>query len=82
MSNDISPPLPTLRTGGATPAGDEVREACGEIITSVCRLKDITDPEGDEFFTQRYMDVMSDLADLTRAVGEYMEPDAGLEPMD
>lgn len=74
------PTLPVFRSGGATSEGSEVRAACDELITSVCRLKDITDTEEDEFFAQRYLDVMAAIAELTKAVVVYAEPDAGMEP--
>ncbi len=80
---DEAPELPPLRAGGATPEGDEVREECGEIITSVCQLKDIIDSADDvdkSLAPSKYLYVMMAVADLTKALVTYLEPEDGGEP--
>ncbi len=79
-----SPALPTF-PHGASEEGDEVRDACHEVITAVCRLKDIIDvsPDDDDEehqVTRKFLDVIGAIADLTKAVVAYNEPDDGGEP--
>ncbi len=70
---------------GASEEGNEVREACSDVITAVCRLKDIIDVSPDDAneeheVASKYIDALLAVADLTQAVVAYMEPDAGMEP--
>ncbi len=79
-----APALPVL-PHGASEEGDEVRDACHEVITAVCQLKDIIDVSPDDEgeasrVMGRYIDVQSAMADLTKGVIAYNEPDDGGEP--
>lgn len=69
------PEFPPLNSGSATAAGDDVRDACHDVITVVVQLKDIIDAEDDDHMaSRRYINVMSMIAELTKAVVTYMEP--------
>lgn len=70
-----APALPIF-PHGASEEGNEVREACSDVITAACRLKDIIDVSPDDDneehqVARRYIDVMSAIADLTNAVIAY-----------
>lgn len=79
-----SPELPTLPLG-ASDEGDEVRDVCSDVIQAVCRLRDIIDasPEDDDEaqqVTSKFLDVVSAVADLTKSVVVYNEPEDGGGP--
>ena len=85
MCENQQSPAPLVFPHGASEEGDEVREACDDVITAACRLKDIIDVSPDDVdeayvVTCKYLDVMSNIADLTQAVLVYNEPDDGGEP--
>ena len=78
------PALPVL-PHGASDEGDEVRDACFDVISAVCCLKDIIDvsPDDDDEehqVTSKFIYVISALAELTKAVVAYNEPEDGGEP--
>ena len=78
-------PDPPVFPHGASEEGDEVREACSDVITAVCQLKDIIDvsPDDDDeehVVATKYIYVMGAIAELTTAVCAYMEPSDGGEP--
>ncbi len=79
-----APILPTL-PHGASEEGDEVRDACLDVISAVCCLKDIIDvsPDDDDEehqVTSKFIYVIGAIADLTKAVAAYNEPSDGGEP--
>ena len=85
MCENQQSPAPLVFPHGASEEGDEVREACDDVITAACRLKDIIDvsPDDDNEYhdvAAKYIYVMGAVADLTKAVVAYMEPDDGGEP--
>lgn len=63
---------------------NEVREACEDIISAVGRLKDsiglVSDDAGKGLVPLQYLYMLSAIADLTKAVIVYMEPEDGGEP--
>ncbi len=78
-------PALTTFPHGASEEGDEVREVCSDVISAVCRLKDIIDvspdDEREEYQVMRkFIDVVGAMADLTKAVSAYNEPFDGGEP--
>ncbi len=80
-----APALTPLRSGGASEEGDEVRDACLDVIAAVRCLKDIIDvsPDDDDEerkVTRKFLDVVGAIADLTKAVSAYNEPFDGGEP--
>lgn len=84
--NDQAPdPLVLVFPHGASEEGDEVRDACSDVISTVCQLKDTIDVSPDDEdeeqqVTSKYFYVMSAIADLTKAVAAYNEPSDGGEP--
>lgn len=71
---------------GPSDEGDEVRDACLDVISAVCQLKDIIDvsPDDDDEEQQvnsKFISVVSSVADLTKAVIAYNEPFDGGEPI-
>lgn len=77
------PALPTL-PHGATPGGDELGDACREVITAVCQLKDIIDASPDDDAEHqmncKFIDVVGAVIVLTQAVAAYNEPEDGGGP--
>lgn len=65
----------------STIEGDQVREACDDVIHSLELLRDLPDTLDDGMLIARYIDVQQVIAELTRIVVEYGEPDAGMEPL-
>ncbi len=80
MSENQQSPAPPVFPHGASEEGNEVREACSDVITSVCQLKDIIDVSPDDADEEhrvatKYIHVLSAIADLTQAVVAYIEPE-------
>ena len=66
-----------------TEEGIEVREACSDVISSVGYLLDSIDSDGDpdrSLSPLKYLYLMSSVADLTKAMVTYLEPEDGGEP--
>ncbi len=79
-----SPALPTF-PHGSSEEGDELRDACSEVISAACRLWDIIDvsPDDDneaQQVTRKFLDVIGAIAVLTQTVVAYNEPEDGGEP--
>ena len=66
-----------------TEEGIEVREACSDVISSVGYLLDSIDSDDDPdrgLSPLKYLCLMSAVADLTKAMVTYLEPEDGGEP--
>ena len=77
----ILTPLPNDES--PTDEGIEVREACSDVISSVGYLLDSIDSDDDPdrgLSPLKYLYLMSAVADLTKAMVTYLEPEDGGEP--
>lgn len=75
---------PLIRTSHVeSEEGIEVREACSDVIWSVDYLRDSIDTNDDSdrsLASLKYLYLMSAIADLTKAMVTYLEPEDGGEP--
>ena len=76
-------PLPHGDGESSTEEGIEVREACSDVISSVGYLLDSIDSDDDpdrSLSPLKHLYMMSAVADLTKAMVTYLEPEDGGEP--
>ena len=76
---------PALHTllHGESDEGNEVRDVCSDVISAVGYLRDSIDSADDEnksLAPLKYLYLMSAIADLTKALVTYLEPEDGGEP--